>query len=147
MDGEKLKYLIGANIAAYRKSSGLTQAGLAERLNYSDKAVSKWERNESLPDVTLVARLAEVLHTTCDALLSDTYCLANSEIDALIQEASALQIEDHAQYMQRIELLENALVKYPHSVRLMLELADSYSKGGEYPEYTEKNYLMKSISI
>ena len=41
MDDEKLKYQIGANIAAYRKRSGLTQAGLAERLNYSDKAVSK----------------------------------------------------------------------------------------------------------
>ena len=44
MDGENLKYQIGANIAAYRKRIGLTQAGLAERLNYSDKAVSKWER-------------------------------------------------------------------------------------------------------
>ena len=41
MDDEKLKYQIGANIAAYRKRAGLTQAGLAEKLNYSDKAVSK----------------------------------------------------------------------------------------------------------
>ena len=55
MDGEKLKYLIGANIAAYRKRSGLTQAGLAQKLNYSDKAVSKWERGESVPDVLTLA--------------------------------------------------------------------------------------------
>ena len=41
MDGEKLKLQIGANIAAHRKRLGLTQAGLAEKLNYSDKAVSK----------------------------------------------------------------------------------------------------------
>ena len=50
MDGEKLKSQIGMNIAAYRKRAGLTQAGLAEKLNYSDKAVSKWERGESVPE-------------------------------------------------------------------------------------------------
>ena len=48
MDGEKLKLQIGSNIANYRKGAGLTQAGLAEKLNYSDKAVSKWERGESM---------------------------------------------------------------------------------------------------
>ena len=52
MDGENLKYQIGANIAAYRKRSRLTQAGLAEKLNYSDKAVSKWETGKGFPDVT-----------------------------------------------------------------------------------------------
>ena len=51
MDGDKLKYQIGNNISTYRKQAGLTQAGLAEKLNYSDKAVSKWERGESVPDV------------------------------------------------------------------------------------------------
>lgn len=44
MEDEKLKLQIGANIAAYRRRAGWTQAGLAGRLNYSDKAVSKWER-------------------------------------------------------------------------------------------------------
>ena len=47
MDDEKVKIQIGANIAAYRKQAGLTQAGLAEKLNYSDKAVSKWESGVS----------------------------------------------------------------------------------------------------
>ena len=59
MDGEKLKLQIGANIAAHRKRLGLTQAGLAEKLNYSDKAVSKWERGESIPDVLTLMQLAE----------------------------------------------------------------------------------------
>ena len=57
MDDEKLKYQIGTNIAGYRKLAGLTQAGLAEKLNYSDKAVSKWERGESMPDVVTLVRL------------------------------------------------------------------------------------------
>ena len=47
MNDEKLKKQIGANIVSYRKRLGMTQAKLAENLNYSDKAVSKWERGES----------------------------------------------------------------------------------------------------
>ena len=51
MEDEQVKARIGANIAYYRKQAGLTQVGLAEKLNYSDKAVSKWERGDSIPDV------------------------------------------------------------------------------------------------
>ena len=71
MDGDKLKIQIGKNIAAYRKRAGLTQAGLAERLNYSDKAVSKWERGESIPDVLTLALLAEQFEITVNDLLLD----------------------------------------------------------------------------
>lgn len=71
MDDEKLKSQIGANIAAYRKQAGLTQAGLAEKLNYSDKAVSKWERGESVPDVLTLVQLAEQFEITVNDLLVD----------------------------------------------------------------------------
>ena len=71
MDAEKLKYQIGANIAMYRKKCGLTQAGLAAKLNYSDKAVSKWERGESVPDVLTLVQLAQQLGVTVNDLLSD----------------------------------------------------------------------------
>lgn len=75
MDDEKLKYQIGANIAAYRKHAGLTQAGLAEKLNYSDKAVSKWERGESIPDVLTLMQLAEQFEITVGDLLADPNAL------------------------------------------------------------------------
>ena len=71
MNDEKLKTLLGANIVAYRKRSGLTQAKLAEQLNYSDKAVSKWERGESMPDVLTLVQLAELFDTSVDELLRD----------------------------------------------------------------------------
>ena len=71
MDNEKLKYQIGTNIAMYRKQAGLTQVGLAEKLNYSDKAVPKWERGESVPDVLTLAMLAEQFEITVNDLLSD----------------------------------------------------------------------------
>lgn len=71
MDDEKLKLQIGANIAMYRKRAGLTQAGLAEKLNYSDKAVSKWERGESVPDVMTLMLLANQFDITVNDLLQD----------------------------------------------------------------------------
>ncbi|MBE6959996.1 MAG: helix-turn-helix transcriptional regulator [Ruminococcaceae bacterium] len=71
MDDEKLKVRIGENIAAYRKRAGLTQAGLAEQLNYSDKAVSKWERGESCPDIPTIMAIADKLGTTVGDLLCD----------------------------------------------------------------------------
>lgn len=75
MNDEKLKSQLGANIVAYRKRSGLTQARLAEQLNYSDKAVSKWERGESIPDVLTLIQLAEVFEITVDELLADPNAL------------------------------------------------------------------------
>ncbi len=75
MDDEKLKLQIGANIAMHRKRWGWTQAGLAEKLNYSDKAVSKWERGESVPDVLTLMAIAEKLGITVEDLLRDPNAL------------------------------------------------------------------------
>lgn len=71
MDDEKLKKQIGANIISYRKRLQMTQAGLAEKLNYSDKAVSKWERGESVPDVLTLMQIADLFDITVNELLED----------------------------------------------------------------------------
>ena len=91
MDDEKLKSQIGANIAAYRKQSGMTQAGLAERLNYSDKAVSKWERGESVPDVLTLVQLAEQFDITVGDLLLDPNQLP--EQTGVVQQAMEQVVE------------------------------------------------------
>ena len=75
MDYENLKNQIGSNISAHRKRCGLTQAGLAEKLNYSDKAVSKWERGESVPDVITLVQLAELFSVTVNDLIADPNAL------------------------------------------------------------------------
>lgn len=71
MNDEKLKVQLGANIASYRKRARLTQAALAEKINYSDKAVSKWERGESIPDLPTIVQLAELFDVKVDDLLVD----------------------------------------------------------------------------
>ncbi len=63
------KRTIGSFIAALRKAKGLTQRQLAEQLNVSDKAVSRWERDEALPDLMLIPVLADIFGVTSDELL------------------------------------------------------------------------------
>ena len=63
---EELKSIIARNLVECRKAAGLTQLQLAEKLNYSDKAVSKWERGESLPDVAVLYELANLYDVTLD---------------------------------------------------------------------------------
>ncbi len=63
------KKIVGEKIAEIRKEKGWKQADLAERLGVSDKTVSKWECGRSLPDIAMLARLAEVFGITSDELL------------------------------------------------------------------------------
>ena len=58
--------LLAKNLAYYRKASGLTQLELAEKFNYSDKSVSKWERGEGFPDVFVLKSLADFYGITID---------------------------------------------------------------------------------
>ena len=60
---------IGGFIAALRKANGMTQKELAERLNVSDKSVSRWECGDSAPDLSLIPVIAEVFNVSCDELL------------------------------------------------------------------------------
>lgn len=71
MSEQELRERLAKNLTEYRRLYEMTQAELAEKLNYSDKSVSKWERGEGLPDVYVLSRLAELYGVTTDDLLSD----------------------------------------------------------------------------
>lgn len=64
-----MKQTMGVMIAALRKERGMTQAELAEKMNVTDKAVSKWERDLSCPDINALPRLAELFDLSVDELL------------------------------------------------------------------------------
>ena len=68
---EKLRENFARNLTHYRKASGLTQTEVAEKLNYSDKSVSKWERGDGLPDLTVTAQIAEIFGLTVNDLIAD----------------------------------------------------------------------------
>ena len=68
---EQIRAIIAFNISSMRLRAGMTQQELADMLNYSDKAVSKWERGESVPDISVLARVAEIFGVTVDYLITD----------------------------------------------------------------------------
>jgi transcriptional regulator with XRE-family HTH domain len=94
LNQDALKSIIAANIADLRKKSGMTQQDLAAKLNYTDKAISKWERGESIPDVIVLKQIADMFHVTVDYLLSDVHeeaeesTVDSSEIDVFKKRQS-----------------------------------------------------------
>ncbi len=64
-----IKSIIAKNITDLRRAKGLTQLELAEQLNYSDKAVSKWERAESMPDISVLVEIADLFDVPLDYLV------------------------------------------------------------------------------
>lgn len=68
-----IKEVIAANLIRLRQQAGLTQLQLAEMLNYSDKAVSKWERGESVPDIRILVQLADIYHITVDDIVREPH--------------------------------------------------------------------------
>ncbi len=66
-----IKENLATNLIKFRKAQNVTQAELAKKLNYSDKAVSKWERGESVPDLAVLYEIAKFYNTTIDKLISD----------------------------------------------------------------------------
>ena len=73
------KKTMGSFLAALRRASGMTQKELAERLNVSDKSVSRWERDDGAPDLALIPVIAEVFGVTCDELLRGERAAAGEE--------------------------------------------------------------------
>ncbi len=112
MDDEKVKSRIGANIAAYRKRDGLTQATLAEKLNYSDKAISKWERGESVPDVLTLMQLADQFGITVNDLVCDPNALpehSDSKLEKAMTQVSEKALKRKAN-KNVIQALSSTLV-------------------------------------
>ena len=75
---------IGEVISSLRKEKNMTQNDLAEKMNVTDKAVSKWERNLSCPDVNSIPKLAEILDTTVGELVNTQSKKENKKIDEIV---------------------------------------------------------------
>lgn len=81
-----LKPIIAKNISELRKANDITQADLAEKLNYSDKAVSKWERGESIPDINVLKNIADIFGVGVDYLITEEKVPANELVENDIKQ-------------------------------------------------------------
>lgn len=83
-----VKAIVAKNISKLRQEKGMTQTTLAEKLNYSDKAVSKWERAESMPDITVLVEIADLFGVSLDYLVRSEESLKRFEAKAEKKEAA-----------------------------------------------------------
>ena len=72
---------MGQFIQALRKANGMTQQNVADRLGVSNKAVSRWERDECAPDISVIPALAELLGVSCDELLKGERLISEVQIE------------------------------------------------------------------
>ena len=101
------KKTIGCFIAALRKANGMTQKDLAEKLNVSDKTVSRWERDDGAPDLAVIPVIAEIFDVTCDELLRGERKSPTERAEATEEDEPTPKAEK-----QRQRLLKSTLSQY-----------------------------------
>ena len=104
---------IGKQIAALRTAKGITQSELGERVGVSFQAVSKWERGETLPDISVLPDLAAVLETTVDNILSGCETSVTFKGKAKVSDI----IEGLEALKKMGELLGKDNIIYRHAIR------------------------------
>lgn len=125
-----MKITIGETIRRLRREQNITQEQLAEQMNVSIAAVSKWERSETYPDITLLFPLAHYFGVTLDVLMGYDELKVENEITSLLQKANELHRE--GKYAERTELLKQAKKDYPDDYRILS--AYMWQIGGDYAD-------------
>ena len=116
------KKTIGCFIAALRKANGMTQKDLAEKLNVSDKTVSRWERDDGAPDLAAIPVIAEIFDVTCDELLRGERKSPTERAVATEENEPTPKAEK-----QRQRLLKFTLSQYKNHTYIAIGVSESYS--------------------
>lgn len=114
-----MKLLLGNKIKALRKACGITQEQLADAIGISFQAVSKWENNIALPDITLAPSLASYFGVTMDELFEFNLKEMNEKLESICTEAYRYR-ESNPEKSRNI--LEEGLKQYPDNDVLLNNL-------------------------
>ncbi len=140
-----MKILIGNNIKRLRREKELTQEALAEYLNVSVAAVSKWERNETFPDITLLFPLAQFFGVSLDDLMGYDEKRMENEVKAIMKEYERLGKE--RKFEERLALITRAHLDYPNSdiilYRYMWDIAGDWADNDPEVLLERKDELLR----
>ncbi len=140
-----LRNTVAKNIAAYRKRAGLTQSELAEKLCYSDKSVSKWERAEGMPDTETLVAMAKIFGVTINELISADVPCENS--DAEIKVGEHEQTDSDAGNLPSCEVGESNGDIHERSVDGKGESADVSTKFGSAAEKRRSRPTLADVAM
>lgn len=114
---------IGEKIASLRKQQNLTQEQLAKALDISVPAVSKWEHGATLPDISLLAPIARMLHTDINDLFSFEKDITEKEVDVFLEQVRATC--ESQGFQAGMEQAFGLLKEYPNNPYLKLKIANA----------------------
>ena len=132
---------IADNIRYYRKQLHLTQEKLAETMDVTIGAVSKWENGSTIPDITTLMNLANLFHISMDVLVG--YELSSTDVDALCEKITHLQMLHN--FKDAEKEVKNTLIRYPHHFKALYTSANMYSY--KALENNTENDARKAISL
>ena len=140
------KMMIGSRIKELRKERGMTQEQLAKSVGISSQAISKWENNIALPDITLVPILAQIFGVTIDDLFAYNRKEIQNDIEQYVQRMWEIW-EDNPEEGRKI--LEEGLQKYPENETLLNKLlyVINYSANPDETIRIANNLIDKSSDI
>ena len=147
-----MEICLSKRLKSLRQERGITQEELAEFLKISSQAVSKWERNEGYPDISLLPKIAGYFHTTVDDILGVDQIVKQERIDAITEEYNKLRrhIPLDADYKldEGIELIRNALKEIPGDFFFeQLLAADLTYKGQKLTDKIQKQKMFEEAII
>lgn len=118
---------IGQNIKRFRRNANMTQEELADMLSISSQAVSRWETDATMPDITLIPALVSIFGVSSDELLGIDSIRQQENVDRCIQEIRNLY-ETH-QYHDMLNTARQAIKNYPNNMKLIDTLAFALTSG------------------
>jgi len=148
-----LKLTIGQTIKKLRKERNLTQEELAKQLNITYQAISKWENETGMPDISQIVPLASVFGVSTDVLFGTFGIDDNEEILRIVDNAqNELSINNSKPCISGWELLQNGLKRFPNNMILLVNALEygsalSYTENKGYDETLGKEIYPECIRI
>ena len=142
--GDIMNLRIGENLKRLRREKDLTQEELATHLGISFQAISKWERGESYPDITILPALSNYFKISIDELVGMEEIKRAEEYEKINKKW--LENRNANKHKENVKLMKDALKFFPNDALLLVQLSSSLERlDGTDTEKTQ--YLKESISI
>lgn len=139
-----MELMIGEKLKKLRRNKDLTQEEVAAHLGISFQAISKWERGEGYPDITMLPILANYYQVTVDELIGMDEISSAQKLD----EINRVWEENRQarKHKENVALMREALKSYPNNALLLIQLSASLERlDGTEPQ--KREYLKESIAV
>ena len=133
----------GQIIKKLRRERDMTQEQLAEILSISPQAISRWENDMAMPDISMIAPLCHLFHITSDKLLEIDLTQKQKDVDTICEEADKYSQRGYLEEARTI--LENGMKKYPDTIKLIYNLM--FLSFLQYADKGESKYIEETIKF